>query len=514
MEYTHLNEPNPGRLIESLRHLGYGNADAVADLADNAIDANANAIFFRILSKKDGLPQIIVADNGDGMNHATLDQAMRLGSESKRDRNTDLGYFGMGLVTASLSISRACHVVTRDASGECWSSAWDIDFIKERGFYKHLASATSEEIAALDEIIGQGHTGTMVVLSRCDNLQYKRLDYFAEKVLSNHLGRVFRYFLQTGDRTMTVNGTQVPVIDPLQLDNKDTEVLMDDNVPVTVEDAGGQRTESVRVRIALVPATSESDTDINRSMRTQGFYVMRNLREIKDAETLGFFTRHNDFNRVRGEIFLPGTLDPFAGIEFTKRQVNFEQSFQDQLGQIIRPTMKTIKRRGAQARRVDMNPAQQEMHLIAAKAIAAKDKLLLKPKAQIEQRDAGDGDGDGALGSSVGRRNSRDRANLNRTQAVESALNCEIREERLGPNGQIYECEMLGRKIILRYNVEHPFYQRFVADNANESRLVTVADFLIYSMACAELRMLDDGAAEVVGNFKFVMSANLRMLLN
>jgi hypothetical protein len=33
-------------------------------------------------------------------------------------------------------------------------------------------------------------------------------------------------------------------------------------------------------------------------------------------------------------------------------------------------------------------------------------------------------------------------------------------------------------------------------------------------MACAELRMLDDGAAEVVGNFKFVMSANLRMLLN
>jgi hypothetical protein len=176
--------------------------------------------------------------------------------------------------------------------------------------------------------------------------------------------------------------------------------------------------------------------------------------------------------------------------------------------------MRTIKRRESLARRTEVNPAQQELHLMAAKAIAAKDKLLLKPKARIERRDGKAGNGDGPSPSSTGRGGGRERTNVDRTQAVESALNCEIREERLGPNGQIYECEMLGRKIILRYNVEHPFYQRFVADNANESRLVTVADFLIYSMASAELRMLDDGATEAVNNFKSVVSANLRTLLN
>jgi hypothetical protein len=45
-------------------------------------------------------------------------------------------------------------------------------------------------------------------------------------------------------------------------------------------------------------------------------------------------------------------------------------------------------------------------------------------------------------------------------------------------------------------------------------RLVTAADFLIYSMATAELRMLDDGELDAVNNFKAVMSGNLRTLLN
>jgi hypothetical protein len=40
--------------------------------------------------------------------------------------------------------------------------------------------------------------------------------------------------------------------------------------------------------------------------------------------------------------------------------------------------------------------------------------------------------------------------------------------------------------------------------------LVTTADFLIYSMATAELRMLDDGELDAVNNFKAVMSTSGR----
>ena len=38
MRYDRPNDPNAARLIESLRYLGYGNYEAVADLVDNAID--------------------------------------------------------------------------------------------------------------------------------------------------------------------------------------------------------------------------------------------------------------------------------------------------------------------------------------------------------------------------------------------------------------------------------------------------------------------------------------------
>ena len=154
---------------------------------------------------------------------------------------------------------------------------------------------------------------------------------------------------------------------------------------------------------------------------------------------------------------------------------------------------------------------QMKLHAQAIKVISEKDKLLVKPKAIIEKRSS---PSNVESTHKPTQATDRERTNLNRTQAVETRLNCLIREERLGPNGQIYECEMEGRKLVIRYNIEHPFYQRFVADNINEARSVTATDFLIYSMASSELKMLDDENLEAVNNFKAVMSANLRTLLN
>ncbi|MEP6789616.1 MAG: hypothetical protein ABJB40_14350 [Acidobacteriota bacterium] len=137
---------------------------------------------------------------------------------------------------------------------------------------------------------------------------------------------------------------------------------------------------------------------------------------------------------------------------------------------------------------------------------------MIKPKARIEKRAPSQNEGVGD--KSKGAVTETERKNLKRTQEIAAKLGCEIREERLGPNGQIFESDMEGRKIILRYNVEHPFYQRFVIDNLDEPRIVTAVDFLIYSMASAEQKMLDEGQNEVINNFKAVLSANLRTLLN
>ena len=58
--FTHKNLPNPSKLIESLRYLGYDNYSAIADLVDNAWDAGAKTVkvWARI---RQGEPEIIIA---------------------------------------------------------------------------------------------------------------------------------------------------------------------------------------------------------------------------------------------------------------------------------------------------------------------------------------------------------------------------------------------------------------------------------------------------------------------
>jgi hypothetical protein len=508
MRYDRPNDPNAGRLVESLRYLGYGNYEALADLVDNAIDAEASRISLRI-QQKNTQHQISIADDGAGMTREVLDQAMKLGSLTTRDLNSDLGKFGMGLVTASLSIAKKCHVITRTDEG-CWSSAWDVDeVVAKNSFLKHLDGGTAEEVTMLDAEIGEGTSGTMVILTKCDNIGNRNTSAFAS-ILKSHIGRIHRYFIDAG-RQIRINDEVVMALDPLQLSDAGTEMVVDEIFPIRINEEGQEKQESVRARIVLVPETPANELDVARSMKAQGFYVMRNQREIVNAVTLNFFTKHNDFNRMRGELFFPGTLDRLVGVEFTKRQVTLDQSIHDQLANTLVPTCRSIKRREATKKRVETSEVQLQLHNQSAKAIAEKDKLLIKPKAVVEKRQPRKNVGNG---HSPKAEPERERKNLTRTQALETRLNCEIREERLGPNGQIYECDMEGRKLVLRYNVEHPFYQRFIVDNINDGRLVTAADFLIYSMATAELRMLDDGELDAVNNFKAVMSGNLRTLLN
>jgi hypothetical protein len=134
----------------------------------------------------------------------------------------------------------------------------------------------------------------------------------------------------------------------------------------------------------------------------------------------------------------------------------------------------------------------------------------LKPKAEVEKRTPRNGETERTTPETD---TSKERKRFASTQELETRLNVEFREERLGPTGQIYECHMEGRKTIVRYNVEHPFYQRFIVDNIGDDKLVTGVDFLIGSLAYAELRILNDDNAQLMDNLKSVLSANVRTLL-
>ena len=105
--------PDPESLLESIRSVGYSLKEAISDLLDNSISAQATKV--KIILERDGDLEFHLFDNGKGMDLTKLVSAFRLGSTNPKEvrSDNDLGRFGMGLKTASLSQCRQVTVTTK-----------------------------------------------------------------------------------------------------------------------------------------------------------------------------------------------------------------------------------------------------------------------------------------------------------------------------------------------------------------------------------------------------------------
>ncbi|MBI3743916.1 MAG: ATP-binding protein, partial [Chloroflexi bacterium] len=187
------NPPNPRRTIEALREMGYDSYSSVLDLIDNAIDAQASSICI-IVSELAGDIVISIEDDGCGMDKDTLSEALRLGSDTERD-TADLGKFGMGLVTASIGLSRRVEIWTRQEEGPLFYGGFDLDQIIERNsFVKWVQQAPESDKGLLD-----AGTGTMVRLSKTDRITNRDASTFGN-TLRKKVGQTFRKFLKAGTK--------------------------------------------------------------------------------------------------------------------------------------------------------------------------------------------------------------------------------------------------------------------------------------------------------------------------
>lgn len=108
--------PHAPTLIESTRAIGYTLEAAIADIVDNSISASASQIDIFYFPIDDSY--ITILDNGCGMNADELEIAMRYGSQNPNEErdSKDLGRFGLGLKTASLSQCRILTVASKQRS--------------------------------------------------------------------------------------------------------------------------------------------------------------------------------------------------------------------------------------------------------------------------------------------------------------------------------------------------------------------------------------------------------------
>ncbi|HEX6511680.1 MAG TPA: ATP-binding protein [Chloroflexota bacterium] len=469
------NPPNPGRLVQALRELGYDNYSSVLDLIDNSIDAGANDIRVTAVEDADDIV-ITILDNGRGMEPELLSEALRLGSETDREPG-DLGKFGMGLVTASIALGQRVDVVTKQINRSAIYGGFDLeDIVSQNKFVKFLGPASPAQAEQL-----AGVSGTLVRLSKTDRLKVRHVSTFAN-TLRRKAGQVFRRFLKAGT-SIEVNGVKVEPIDPLMLTHSETRVVIETEINVE----GGL----AYLRAVDLPDLGAAGNKAHGiTAENSGFYVLRNNREIMAAQTFDFYRKHPDFAHFRAELAFDGTLDSLFSTDVRKMSITPSQSLLDRLRQATQAliTDSALKARG----RANVERGKLD-HSVAEANIARRVQLIPKPPAYVEVR--GPRANKGSHPSGDGQRQRTPHVTTIKTI---SGLNVVFNEGDYGEQGPFYLVRQESRTITVTYNREHPFWREFV-EHAESPKVVATLDYIVFALANAEL-LVPEQAAVVKAN--------------
>jgi hypothetical protein len=208
------------RALTSLRAAGYKNTQyALAELIDNAFDAeakNVKVLFFERKNQYDKkiVEEILVCDNGAGMDQTALSLCLQFGNTGNRDLDEIVakkkkGLYGFGLPNASLSQCPSVHVFSRQNGSEFFSTYLDLEELKQEN---------SIEIPPVKEVVLPKYyvdcgavmdkkKGTIVAWRECDRLSNTRAATLIDKS-ARLLGQLYRYLLNEG-KTITLESWEL-----------------------------------------------------------------------------------------------------------------------------------------------------------------------------------------------------------------------------------------------------------------------------------------------------------------
>lgn len=339
--------PSASRLTTSLRDIGYDFPTAMADLIDNSVSADAEQIDIDFFYRGER-SFITVADNGHGMTESEIVEALRFGT--RRDYpDDDLGRFGLGLKTASLSQARRLTVVSRHAPQRRWIRArtLDLDHIKRVDRWQVFEPSSYREGVEIAEGVLDDGPGTVIVLEKLDRMfegidassgwGERRLDKFADD-LREHLAMIFHRFLEGtaegGRIKILINGQKIEPWNPFAPREEATESL--GVRPFSLSDDHG-RTHRVTLRGYILPprkrfsspAAFERLGGPRRWNRQQGLYIYRQDRLVQAGGWSGLRSFDEHTKLARAALDFPRGLDHEFRINVAKMRVSIPSELKE-----------------------------------------------------------------------------------------------------------------------------------------------------------------------------------------
>ena len=349
--------PQPSILLESLRNMGYTLKSAIADIVDNSITANATSISIQYRGIYQGSPWLAICDNGDGMNREQLFQSMKFGSRAyhqERRGNNDLGRFGLGMKTASISQCRKLTVFSWQ-NGQVSAFCWDLDNIDETWQIGELSEDEIKHHHILKEIqkslkFSIASKGTIVLWEKLDRDGAKSDKSFntCMNEAREHIALVFHRFMESepGYKQVITFDMNTNIISPRTPfgpeKNPNRHIL--NHAQFTCNGF------IVKYQPYLLPREVDSSpaeyafyAGREGYVQNQGFYVYRNRRLIERATWFKKHKKEHKTQLLRIRIDIPAELDEYWEIDVRKSQTTPPSEIQSRVSMIVEQAMEEAR---------------------------------------------------------------------------------------------------------------------------------------------------------------------------
>jgi hypothetical protein len=312
-------------LLHAFRNLGYTPAQAIADLCDNAQVAGSPnvGVFLNFEQSSTGkskvVNEIIIADQGKGFSHLTLQSALVPAKTAEIRSAESLSQFGCGLITAGLSLGNRVEIFTRGEEGDLYSYIdWDekLDTGNPENLIRRCAD--DEQRTYLNAYINPPHrpskTGSVI---RISNIRFEASDYGQlRKKIYTKLSTSWFMFGNSFDAYL--DGSKIRKWDLLEADNC-LDLTDVHEFPVKLIEGGKTITEYVYLQMSTIKEHNDTRsivsvdaelsksikllTEIGRNATYGGFEVCRRKRGVMEGSTLGLFRMTGPLHGFRGRIW-------------------------------------------------------------------------------------------------------------------------------------------------------------------------------------------------------------------
>ncbi len=335
MEKSYIQDNEAGKDIEvkpilsvflsSLRDIGYSFETALADLVDNCISAFAANIYLYALPSID---MLAILDDGSGMSHNALIEAMRLGTQKRCRERNDLGRFGLGLKTASFSQCRKLTVFSNDGS-EIAGYTWDLDVLSQKNEWllqKTFIEEFKVKLDALDPAIYNKFTTS----EHTSLVIWEKIDRYTEEEFDEELKNARKHLSLTFHRYLSFPGVNGQMIK-----------LYFNNTKIEPFDPFTSRDKNI-ARSGMQAQTDDYELS-NGTIISITPYILPPLNKLSQAEykelgTVDGFTRSQGFYLYRqGRLLVYGTWFGLSCIKDASNLVRIRidtDVYQDQLWKI------------------------------------------------------------------------------------------------------------------------------------------------------------------------------------